>query len=291
MDLSDYIDKTRKLIYETIDEEIPKLPGKKDSPEVFARQAMRYLITNKNGSLSRPLLLKATSDMYGISDSISLPLGFTAEAIHCASLILDDLGCMDDARTRRGKRCTHLQYGNATANMVVHKLKDLATQIIIDSYLLDSDVIIALSSEIGSTSLRMFEGQNADLRGKDTSIEALIQMYSDKTSALLSYSLAAPAIVAEEEEEVEILKEIGNNLGIWYQINDDIMDISMTSKEAGKTTGTDEKSLVVVHGMDIANRLKMEYYEKTIEGLESLSGDNEILSRIIKHKMESSRAH
>jgi geranylgeranyl diphosphate synthase, type II len=285
MELNGQLKEYRSKIYQTIDEYLPTL-GDEHPPEiVYLRKAMRYLITDRKGSLSRPLLSLAVSRMYGVNEQIALDLSVSAETTHVASLVLDDKKSQDDALTRRGKRCTHLHFGEQTTDMAIHRLKDLGNEIIL-GLPLPKHLITRTIEEHAKTAERMFEGQTTDLRGKDDSLDVILRMYADKTSALLGYSLTSPAIVAEAPEyEIDALRQMGENLGIWYQINDDFKDYCRNPYDVGKDTRHDRRNVIILYGEETARNLRKDYREGTLRYFERLPSNSDFLEALITSKL------
>ncbi len=242
------------------------LPRFDDSwpPEVRKlREASRYTTLNRSAGLKRPLLTIASSQMYEISEDISMRLAWTSEFVHSSSLIMDDLECMDDATLRRGKRACHLQYGTHTAVLASHDLRTEAERLISDSRLSNYQKV-ELQKELIRASEGLLSGQMIDLRGKDDSLDVILRMHALKTGALIAYALRVPAVAkrddlkwhqryilplkSKDQENIDrdlmMLEKVGIDLGILYQAADDLKDTNCQMKDIGKDVFVDRRNLV-----------------------------------------------
>jgi geranylgeranyl pyrophosphate synthase len=280
------------------------------------REASRYTALNRTAGLKRPILSLGSSEMYGIEEDIAMRIAWVCEFIHASSLIMDDLECMDDAKLRRGKRAGHLQYGTHTAVLASHDLRTEATRIITSSDL-NSNQKIALEDEIILASDGLLPGQMTDLRGKDDSLSSILKMHRQKTGALISYALRAPAVVALHDDsvvtgfrryvpgfsrqaildyqnnmssDIPILGQIGEDLGLLYQIADDIKDLKLTPEEAGKDTGVDRRNLVIKVGETKARELMEQTTSDIGKNLTKLSKDPRFLEEVIQFIIESAKS-
>ena len=174
-------------------------------------------------------------------------IGAAVECIHAYSLIHDDLPCMDNDVLRRGKPATHIKFGESTAVVAGNSLLTMAFEILASTYLkIDEKVKINLIKKLSECSghLGIAGGQYLDLsfEKKKTSKNRIIEMEIKKTGKLFSFCCMAPAIIRKKSlREVIFFENIGANIGLLFQIADDLIDYNGTSKVAGKKTGKDNK--------------------------------------------------
>ncbi|MEM7795258.1 MAG: geranylgeranyl diphosphate synthase CrtE [Cyanobacteria bacterium P01_C01_bin.118] len=208
-------------------------------------ESMRYSLM-AGGKRLRPILCLATCELLGGALTQAMPTACALEMVHTMSLIHDDLPAMDNDDYRRGKLTNHKVYGDDVAILAGDALLAYAFEFIADqtknvpaSSVLE--VIRRLGKAVGAAGL--VGGQIVDLasEGKpDTSIETLNFIHMHKTAALLEVSVVSGAILAGAESDmVERLSRYANNIGLAFQIVDDILDITSTQEELGKSIGKD----------------------------------------------------
>tara|TARA_B100001057_G_scaffold497796_1_gene602934 strand:- start:1454 stop:2233 length:780 start_codon:yes stop_codon:yes gene_type:complete len=174
-------------------------------------------------------------------------IGAAVECIHAYTLIHDDLPCMDDDKTRRGKPSTHIKFGESTAILAGNSLQTIACEILAAPNLKVSEKIkIDLIKKLSECSghLGVAGGQYLDLKyeKKKISKNKIIEMEIKKTGKLFSFCCAAPAIIKKKEKkEIKFFENIGLNIGLLFQIADDLIDFKGDAKIAGKKTGKDKK--------------------------------------------------
>lgn len=222
------------------------LPKTELSPSNL-HQAMRYSSLNA-GKRIRPLLVYATGLCTG-QDLTELDGPAAAiELIHVYSLIHDDLPCMDDDELRRGKPTCHIVYGDATATLAGDALQALAFEIIVTDPKMQSDnaVRVAMMKNIAvaAGSLGMAGGQAIDLAATDAklSLHELENMHALKTGRLISACIEVacanqPTLAAEQ---YTALTQYGKNIGLAFQVRDDIIDITSDTETLGKSAGSDQ---------------------------------------------------
>jgi len=176
-----------------------------------------------------------------------ITIGAAIECIHAYSLIHDDLPCMDDDKTRRGKPSTHIKFGESTAVLAGNSLQTMACEIIASPNLrINEKIKINLIKKLSECSghLGIAGGQYLDLsyEKKKVSKKKIIEMEIKKTGKLFSFSCAVPAIIKNKNnKEIKFFEDIGSNIGLLFQISDDLIDFKGDSKKAGKKTGKDQK--------------------------------------------------
>lgn len=274
-----------------IDEFIEKsLPSSEDFPSITL-QAMRYGILN-GGKRIRPVITLAISHVLGGDEEKVLPAACAIEFVHSSSLILDDLPCMDNAIMRRGKETCHRVFGEDIAILAAFGLLNHAFYLLITlkEWKVKEKVIVNLISifndAIGPNGL--ITGQTIDLTTKKPiDFELLEFMYSKKTGALFQASALLGAILSNaHEHELEAIRNYSKNLGLAFQIKDDILDTEGDPKKMGKERGKDkrETNFVSFAGLEGAKRIMEELVQTSIKAI-SFIPRNELLVQMAKYVM------
>ena len=204
------------------------------------------------GSLSggkkiRSSIIISTGKLFKIKISKLLRICAAIECIHSYSLIHDDLPCMDDDKTRRGKPSTHIKFGEATAVLAGNSLLTLAFEIISDKkYLINSnlknELIKALAECSGHTGVA--GGQELDLKfeNKKKTFSQIINMQKKKTGKLFNFCCFSVGVIAKRNlKEKKALGSLGEDIGLLFQLADDFLDVSGSAKETGKSIKKDKK--------------------------------------------------
>ena len=243
------------------------------------KDAMLYSLL-LGGKRIRPQLLFDVLKGYGESEDIGNHFAVALEMIHTYSLIHDDLPAMDNDDYRRGNLTCHKKYNEATAILAGDALLTEAFNICTKSDV-DSDkkikCINILSSKAGSNG--MILGQELDMEeiAGITNIDDLFNIHKHKTGCLLEAPLMMASILAEKEEDSKIWEEIGERLGLAFQIQDDILDVTENGETLGKSASdiTNNKvSVVSLLGIEEATRLMDEYYDSSIELIKGIHNFN-----------------
>jgi len=274
---------------QSIESELVSLVENIQAP-AHLKESMLYSL-KAGGKRVRPLYVLAVAKSYGIDLKEALTVGAAVEMIHTYSLIHDDLPCMDDDSLRRGMPTNHVVYGEALATLAGDALNTLAFGVIsrIDvDPAIRVELINMLSVAAGAEG--MVGGQILDIEGekRNLAIEELENVHVNKTGALLRYSIEAGAVLAgATDEERAALVDYGHHIGLAFQIQDDILDITATSEQLGKTAGKDiisEKStypsLLTLEG---AKQKLDEHYEAAIQSLQNVSIDTELLKQFAQY--------
>ena len=219
------------------------LPRESAFPRTI-HKAMRYSIF-AGGKRLRPILCLAAAEACGGETKDALAPACATEVMHTYSLVHDDLPCMDDDDLRRGRATCHKVYGEGMAVLCGDALLTEAFAVLAQSdgracYSV-SEMIAELASAGGSR--KLIGGQVLDLEGEGKSLskEELVKIHEAKTAALLVTSVRLGAMSANAKpEELEALTEYGYSLGLAFQVIDDILDVTQSTKELGKTAGKDE---------------------------------------------------
>lgn len=205
-------------------------------------KAIKYSSLN-GGKRIRPLLLFSLAEMHGATAQKALLVACALELIHCYSLVHDDLPAMDNDDLRRGNLTCHKKFDEASAILAGDAMQSLAFSLI-NSGEYSSDIAVKLTKTLATASLNMVFGQALDMRyeKKQIGIKQLKVVHHHKTGDLISASLLLGAIVAENPKtDLARIKSIGKNLGIAFQIKDDILNATSTASVLGKPVGSDDE--------------------------------------------------
>ena len=209
-------------------------------------QAMKYGLF-PGGKKIRSKILIDIGSLLSIDYKTLITIGAAVECIHAYSLIHDDLPCMDNDKIRRGKPSTHVKFGESTAVLAGNSLQTIACEILASPILRISEKIkINLIKKLSECSghLGIAGGQYLDLsyEKKKISKSKIIEMEIKKTGKLFSFCCAVPAIIKDKDsKEIKFFEEMGSNIGLLFQIADDLIDFKGDSKIAGKKTGKDQR--------------------------------------------------
>ena len=208
--------------------------------------AMRYGLF-PGGKKIRSKILVDIGSLLSIDYRTLISIGAAVECIHAYSLIHDDLPCMDNDNMRRGKPSAHIKFGESTAVLAGNSLLTMAFEILTSSKLKLSDKIkVKLVDKLSMCSghLGIAGGQYLDLdfEKKKVSKKQIIDMEIKKTGKLFSFCCAVPAIIKEKSlKEIKFFESLGSDIGLLFQIADDLIDFKGNSKIAGKRTKKDQK--------------------------------------------------
>ena len=199
------------------------------------------------GKKIRSKILLDIGAVFKIEYKTLVAIGAAVECIHAYSLIHDDLPCMDNDKLRRGKPSTHIKFGESTAVLAGNSLLTMAFEILTSPNLkINEKSKVDLVRKLSQTSghLGIAGGQYLDLsfENKKISKNKIIDMEIKKTGRLFSFCCAVPAIIKKKNnKDIKFFENIGANIGLLFQIADDLIDFKGSSKIAGKITGKDEK--------------------------------------------------
>jgi len=260
-----------------------------DDADVSAPQlwrAMRYAALGA-GKRLRPFLLIETAGIFDISREAALPAACALECIHCYSLVHDDLPAMDDDDLRRGKPTVHLHFDEATAILAGDSLLTLAFEILSDPSahsdpVLGLELVQALAKASGVDG--MAGGQMLDLAAEvaPASLEDIKLIQSLKTGCLITHACQAGAILGRASvEQTAQLMTYAENIGLAFQIADDLLDHEGTSDTIGKATqkdaGAGKATFVSLLGAIEARALAQQLVEQAIEAVSSFGAKAEML--------------
>ena len=207
---------------------------------------MRYGVLF-GGKKIRSSIIFGVGKLYGISKSKLNYVCGAVECIHSYSLIHDDLPCMDDDKTRRGKPSTHVKFGEANAVLAGNSLLTLGFEMISDNdFKVNSKIKNILIKELAFCAGHsgIAGGQELDLRyeKKSISLNKVIEMQRKKTGKLFNFCCYAPTLLANKKKsELKLMSKFGEDIGLLFQITDDLLDRKGKKKNIGKSTGKDKK--------------------------------------------------
>ena len=239
--------------------------------------AMRYALL-AGGKRLRPFLVMQSASLFSVDDLQANRVAVATECVHTYSLIHDDLPAMDDDDMRRGKPSVHIKFDEATAILAGDALLTLAFEILSHPAThpdaeVRCDLISALSRSIGATG--MVGGQMIDLKAENQSLpeSEITRMQHKKTGALIVFSCEAGAILANVADEMRnALSEYAKNIGLAFQIVDDLLDVEGNSADIGKTAGKDvdagKATFVSILGTQKARERAEKLIEQAVNGLE-----------------------
>lgn len=239
MDFTQYLTERQRQVEAALE---ASLPPAKTKP-VRLHEAMRYSIF-AGGKRLRPVLLLAASEACGGDSREALPAACAVECLHTYSLIHDDLPCMDDDDLRRGKPTSHKVYGEGMAVLTGDALLTFAFELMAQCRGWERYSLSVLMTELARAagSRRLIAGQAADLEaeGKEVDEDELLFIHRNKTGALLTSCLRLGGMCANAApDELKALTEFGNDLGLAFQIIDDILDVTQSTEVLGKSAGKD----------------------------------------------------
>lgn len=247
--------------------------------------AMNYSLKN-GGKRIRPLLTLYFSEIAGGNYESAIKLGCALEMIHTYSLIHDDLPCMDNDDTRRGKPSCHIAFGEANALLAGDALLTEAFYLVAQSGIPAENMSLAVKFLSEFSGVRgMVMGQVLDLQFENTEpkLSDIKKMYSLKTCALLKCACVLGYLTGKkaDKKEMDTVCEYAENLGLAFQITDDILDIVSDSQTLGKPVGSDEKNnkptFVKLYGLEKSKILVKELTNNAISILNSYNKNEKLI--------------
>lgn len=256
-------------------------------------RAMNYSML-AGGKRLRPMLMQETYRLFGGEGNLVEPFMAAMEMIHTHSLVHDDLPAIDNDEYRRGKKTTHAEFGESMAVLCGDALLNYAYETAFLTFSMTKDaarVGRALQIMGDKTGIYgMLGGQTVDVQndGKTLTTEELDYIYANKTSALIEGSMMIGAALAgATEEEIFLIESVGYRIGIAFQIQDDILDVTSTSEELGKPVFSDEKNnkttYVTLRGVDAAGEEVKRLSDEAVEILQELGVSNPFLNELITY--------
>ncbi|MDD6183220.1 MAG: polyprenyl synthetase family protein [Lachnospiraceae bacterium] len=286
------IGKRAEEIEKIIKEYLPKEEGYQKT----IMEAMNYSIL-AGGKRLRPMLMLETYRLFGGTSKTIYPFMAAIEMIHTYSLVHDDLPALDNDEYRRGRKTTHIVYGEAMGILAGDALLNYAFETAAGAFQLEPEnpavgqAMLVLARKAGIYG--MIGGQVVDVESEGTVIdkEKLDFIHLHKTSALLESAMVIGAILAgANKEEQNLVEKAAGKIGLAFQIQDDILDITSTTEELGKPVGSDEKNgkntYVAFEGLEKSKEDVKKLSESAMEDLQKLPYENPFLIELIKELIE-----
>ncbi len=241
-------------------------------------ESMRYSVLS-GGKRFRPILTYVVANMFSSDLNKVDSSACAVELIHAYSLIHDDLPAMDDDDIRHNQPACHKKFGEAQAILTGDGLQALAFGILVNDQNINSEIRIKLLQALTQASFEMAEGQSIDLSvvSKTIDIEMLKNMHQKKTGALLSCSVKLGALVSDncDAQDIEILDNFSTDIGLAYQIQDDVLDVLTPQGVLGKKQNSDidknKPTYPALLGLDESRKAFQRLYAQAKERLEDLS--------------------
>ena len=254
-------------------------------------EAMAYSV-EAGGKRLRPMLMEETYRLFGGKSEVIKPFMAAIEMIHTYSLIHDDLPALDNDDYRRGRKTSHVVFGEAMAILAGDALLNYAYETACKAFGMDEDIhavasaMCVLSQKPGINGMIGGQVVDVEMTGKELSKEQLEYVYENKTGALVEASMMIGAILAgADEAKVAAVHKIASDVGMAFQIQDDILDVTGSQEVIGKPVNSDEKNkkttYVTLEGLDKAKKDVEQISAEAIEELGKLPGNNEFLEQLI----------
>ena len=289
-DLKAYLSSRQHLV----DQSLRKLlPRESASPKTI-HEAMRYSVF-AGGKRLRPILTLAAAEACGGETEDALAPACAVEIIHTYSLVHDDLPCMDDDDLRRGRPTSHKVYGEGMAVLTGDALLTEAFQIIAQTPVAPRYGVREYVSELAgaSGSKQLIGGQVLDLEGEGRKLtkRELVRIHENKTAALLTCSLRLGGMTANATpKRLEALTTFGYNLGLAFQVIDDILDVTQSTEKLGKTAGKDEAADKATYpallGLEKSRAEARRLTEKALAALKPFRSHGTRLEEIARYLLE-----
>ncbi|HEY3037195.1 MAG TPA: farnesyl diphosphate synthase [Pyrinomonadaceae bacterium] len=291
VNLQQFVVETRRLVDSALDRILPP----ESVPPATVHAAIRWSVF-AGGKRFRPLLLIAAGKTFGASYEFLIDTACALEMIHTYSLIHDDLPSMDNDDLRRGRATCHIRFGEATAILAGDALQTLAFKTVSEDEGLSATKRVLLTSEIArasGTPSGMVAGQACDLEAESREVTAaeLEQIHRLKTGALIIAAARCGAIIAEASEtELAAITDYAAQLGLLFQITDDLLDITATAEAIGKTPGKDMRSkkatYPALYGVEATRKHLAHAHQTACASLERLHRPTELLRAIADFILE-----
>ena len=269
-----------------VDEKLNSIFQKLTKNQTTIDKSISYALSNP-GKRIRPTLVFLVGDFLGIETPRLESIAGAIELIHTYSLVHDDLPCMDDDDLRRGKPTLHKKFNESTAVLAGDALQTLAFNLILDDINLNisekHDLLSDLAKRIGPEGMVL--GQNLDIEyeKKNPSFDEIMEMNRLKTGLLIEFSILSPFYL--KGDLTKDWYQLAKNIGISFQLIDDILDLSETTEKIGKTAKKDlknnKKTIPICFGIDKTMIEVDKFKESTMEICEKLCLNNHPLSAFI----------
>ena len=285
MKSKNHIDNLISSFSKNFDKKLVDLIPKKKISSKHLYNAMKYII-DVGGKRLRPIFLTEISNLLGVKKENSFRTAASVELIHCYSLVHDDLPSMDNDDLRRGHKTCHKKFDEATAILVGDALQSLAFEILANHKThKDSKKRIMLINELSKSAgcEGMVGGQMLDLEAekKKLNLKEIYNLQRLKTGELFRFSCVSPCILAGKNKKIKMFENFSSNLGLAFQIKDDLLDIEGNEKEIGKKTRKDfrkgKETLISLLGKEKARKKSEELISSSLKILKKFGKDAENL--------------
>ena len=287
-----YVERVRSLVEPKLDELVPTETVEPSS----VHAAMRWSLFAPAKRL-RPALVFAAGETFGARAESLVRTACAFELIHTYSLVHDDLPAMDDDELRRGRPTCHVRFGEATAILAGDALQSLAFQTVAEDEALDARLRVRLVAELAraaGTPEGMVAGQAHDLAAEaraDVGGEELELIHRRKTGALIAASARAGAMVAGASQvELEAVGRYAFDLGLLFQITDDLLDVTASAADLGKTPGKDARArkatYPALYGLEAARGRARSVYEEACAALDRVERPTTMLRAFARLVLE-----
>jgi len=278
-----------------VDKQIDRLLQMPDGPERRVYEAMRYSSLG-TGKRLRPFLVMQSSRLFAVAESCALRAAAAVEMVHCYSLIHDDLPAMDDSDLRRGQPSCHVKFDEATAilagdGLLTRAFGVLAAEHTHSDPAVRSELVQALAEAAGPRG--MVGGQMIDLIAETTPLDigAITRLQRMKTGDILAFSAQAGAILGKAPAPLrDALRGYGHDLGLAFQIADDLLDVEGTEAEVGKSVGRDvaagKATFVSILGVERARSQARLLADQAIAHLVHFDGKADLLRAVARFVVE-----
>ncbi|MEZ9928036.1 (2E,6E)-farnesyl diphosphate synthase [Vibrio breoganii] len=260
-------------------------------------QAMRYGLL-LGGKRARPFLVYATGSVFGLSDdSLDTPAS-AIECIHAYSLIHDDLPAMDDDELRRGQATCHIEFDEATAILAGDALQTLAFSILAEGKLAPQaesyriKMVQSLANASGASGMCLGQSLDLEAENRQVSLDELKLIHRNKTGALIKSAIQLGALAAGEQgiEQLPHLNAFAENIGLAFQVQDDILDITSDTQTLGKPQGSDlalnKSTYPSLLGLEGAQAKATRLLEKALLELEGIPYNTDLLEQFARYVVE-----
>ena len=287
-----FLSRCREVVDARLDELVPA----EMTPPADVHAAIRWSLF-AGGKRFRPALLHAAGETFGARPEDLLDAACAFELVHTYSLVHDDLPAMDDDDLRRGRPTCHVRFGEATAILAGDALQALAFQAVAGDERLGPETRVSLVAELArasGTPFGMVAGQALDLdaeRRAGVTAEELENIHRAKTGALIASAVRCGVLIAGAgARELEAVTRYAYRLGLLFQITDDLLDVTASAEDLGKTPGKDARAekatYVTLHGLEGARRRARAAYEEACAALDAAAGRAELLRAIARLTLE-----
>lgn len=283
-ELKQKVQETEKTVYEFLPEE--------EGFQKTILEAMNYSM-KAGGKRLRPLLMAETYRMFGGTGEVIRPFMAAMEMIHTHSLIHDDLPALDNDEYRRGKKTTHVVYGEAMAILAGDALLNYAYETAARAFAMEpgneriGKAFRILTAKTGIYGMLGGQCVDVEYEGKTLERERLDFIYRLKTSALIEASMMVGAVLAgTSNEKIALLERVAGKVGLAFQIQDDILDVVSTTEALGKPVGSDKENCkttyVTLEGIEKAREDVRRLSDEAIGELDTLEEKNPFLMEVLK---------